>query len=366
MKYLDEFRDPELALRLIDSIRETASRRWPIMEVCGGQTHSLLRHGIDAALHDAVELIHGPGCPVCVTNVAAIDQAIRLASRPDVVLCCFGDMMRVPGSTTSLAAARAAGAKVRAVYSPLDAVLLAEKHPDRNVVMFAVGFETTVPATALAVLHAARRELKNFSLLVAHVRVQPAMEAILAAPDNQVAAFLAAGHVCTVVGYESYDALCQRYHVPVVVTGFEPVDLLLGLQACVLQLESAQAFVDNCYGRSAQRDGNVQAVNVVNEVYEICDSNWRGIGPVRGGGLRLKPHWRRFDAALLEPTAELTVLDAGPCRAGDVLSGRLKPPDCEAFGTRCTPDAPLGAPMVSSEGACAAYYRHHPESPRHV
>lgn len=366
MKYLDEFRDPDLAMRLIENIRKAASRRWPIMEVCGGQTHSLLRHGIDVALRDCVELIHGPGCPVCVTNMAVIDQAIRLAARPDVVLCCFGDMMRVPGSTTSLAAARATGANVRAVYSPLDAVLLAEKHPDRNVVMFAVGFETTAPATALAVLHAARRELTNFSLLVAHVRVQPAMEAILDAPDNRVAAFLAAGHVCTVVGYESYDALCRRYRVPVIVTGFEPVDLLLGLQACVLQLESGQAFVDNCYGRSAQRTGNANALNVVEEVYDVCDADWRGIGLVPNGGLRLKPRWRRFDAALLEPAAELKVLDAGPCRAGDVLCGRLKPTDCEAFGSRCTPDAPLGAPMVSSEGACAAYFRHHPEFSRHV
>lgn len=365
MKYLDEFRDPGLALRLIESIRATASRRWPIMEVCGGQTHSLLRHGIDAAVCDAVELIHGPGCPVCVTNMAVIDQSIRLASRPDVTLCCFGDMMRVPGSQTSLAAARAAGAHVRPVYSPLDAVLLAEKHPERSVVMFAVGFETTAPATALAVLHAARSELTNFSLLVAHVRVQPAMEAILEAPDNRVAAFLAAGHVCTVVGYDSYDALCRRYQVPVVVTGFEPVDLLLGLQACVRQLESGRAFVDNCYGRSAQRAGNAHAVNIVDEIYEVCDAEWRGIGLVREGGLRLKPDWRRFDAARLEPVAELIVLDHGTCRAGEVLCGRLKPTDCEAFGSRCTPDAPLGAPMVSSEGACAAYYRHQPESIQH-
>jgi hydrogenase expression/formation protein HypD len=360
VKHVDEYRDAALVERLLGAIRSRVTRRRTIMEVCGGQTHGLLRSGIDEALSDVVELVHGPGCPVCVTNAAAIDRAVELARRPNVVLTTFGDMLRVPGDGPSLAAARADGAQVRAVYSPLDAVALAEKHPHEEVVFFAVGFETTAPATALAVLHAARRGIHNFSILCAHVRVQPAMEAILAAPDNRVEAFLAAGHVVSVVGCESYDDLCRRYRTPVVVTGFEPIDLAVGILACVEQLEAGHFVVENRYGRSARTEGNRHAVRFLEDVYEACDRPWRGLGTMPAGGLRLRDAWRNFDA---EFRFDFGVPQAaGPClcRSGDVLSGRIKPHECDAFGRECTPDRPLGAPMVSSEGACAAYFHHRP------
>jgi len=359
MKYVDEFRDPHLAERLVRRIHAIATRRWTIMEVCGGQTHSLLRHGIDEALADVIELLHGPGCPVCVTSAAAIDHAIELSLREQLLLCCFGDMFRVPGGNCSLSAARAQGGNVRAVYSPLDAVRIAARDPSREVVMFAVGFETTAPATALAVRQARQLGLRNFSLLVAHVRVQPAMEAILQDPNNRVAGFLAAGHVCTVVGYESYVAFCQRFRVPVVVTGFEPVDLLAGLLECVAQLERGECEARNCYERSARADGNLHAQAILNEVYEPCDLEWRGLGVVPRGGLRLREAWREFDAAIRWPRRTLPVIESSRCRSGEVLTGQLRAVDCEEFGRRCTPESPLGAPMVSSEGACAAYYRYH-------
>jgi hydrogenase expression/formation protein HypD len=359
MKFVDEFRDSAAVDRLITAIRQRATRRWTIMEVCGGQTHSLLRHGIDEALDGVVELIHGPGCPVCVTSAELIDAAIQLAKRPGVVLASFGDMLRVPGSRESLASARAAGAKVRAVYSPLDAVELAAKNPQQEVVFFAVGFETTTPATALAVLQAARRGIANFSLLTAHVRVQPAMEAILRSPHNRVQAFLAAGHVCTVTGYESYEEFCGRYRVPVVVTGFEPVDLLSGIAGCVEQLEAGRSEVENRYSRSVQPHGNAHALRIVDEVFEVCDRDWRGIGSLAGGGLRLRDAWKHFDAERRFALAPLPIFADGACQSGDILSGRIKPPQCAAFGTSCTPEHPLGAPMVSSEGACAAYYHYH-------
>lgn len=363
MKYVDEFRDAAAVERLLDEIRRRATRRWTIMEVCGGQTHGLLRYGIDTALAGVVELVHGPGCPVCVTNVELIDRAIELAARPRVMLTTFGDMLRVPGSRGSLASARATGARVRAVYSPLDAVALAETNPRDEIVFFAVGFETTAPATALAVRQAARRGVKNFSLLGAHVRVQPAMEAILQSPANRVQAFLAAGHVCTVVGYESYSVLSARFRFPVVVTGFEPLDLAAGIGACVEQLETGRCEVENRYGRSARPAGNPHAARLVDEVFEACDREWRGLGRMPDGGLRLREAWRDFDAEHRFVALSLPTLETCACRSGDVLSGRIKPTECAAFGRECEPEHPLGAPMVSSEGACAAYFHYRPAPP---
>lgn len=360
MRYVDEFRDVDAMERLSASIRRRATQRWTIMEVCGGQTHGLLRYGLDEALADVVEIIHGPGCPVCVTDAALIDRAIELALRPNVLLTTFGDMLRVPGGKGSLAAARADGARVRLVYSPLDAVLLAERNPELEVVFFAVGFETTAPATALAVLQAERRGIPNFSLLCAHVRVQPAMEQLLQSPDNRVQGFLAAGHVCSVVGYKSYEEICRRFEVPIVATGFEPTDLLAGIAACVEQLESGRHEIESRYDRAVRPEGNAVAQRLIDDVFEVCDRSWRGFGPLPLGGLRLREAWREFDAerrftnaASSQPEVE------GRCRSGDVLCGRIKPTECEAFGVACRPESPLGAPMVSGEGACAAYFRYH-------
>lgn len=361
MKYVDEFRDPQLARRMVDEIRQMATRKWVLMEVCGGQTHSLLRHGIEEELQETVELIHGPGCPVCVTSAEAIDFAQQLALRDDVVLTSFGDMLRVPGNDRSLLQVRAAGGNVRTVYSPLDAVTLAQKEPDKEIVFFAVGFETTSPATALAVLQAHQLGIKNFSLLVSHVRVQPAMEALMQAPDNRVQAFLAAGHVCTVTGFDSYLDFVQRFHVPVVVTGFEPVDLLAGIRECVRQLEAGGASVSNQYARVAGDDGNQAAQRVVDRVYQVTDQPWRGFGVIPEGGVGLRPEFAAFDAADkfvgMASASALPIAD-DTCPAADVLSGKLRPTDCPQFATECTPDSPQGAPMVSSEGACAAYYRY--------
>jgi hydrogenase expression/formation protein HypD len=358
MKYLDEYRDPEQCRRLSAEIRRTATQLWSIMEVCGGQTHGLLRYGIDQQLDGCVRLIHGPGCPVCVTPLEAIDFAIELARRPGVVLASFGDMLRVPGSRESLLAVRGAGGQVRIVYSPLDAVKVAQQNPDQDVVFFAVGFETTTPATALAVQQAAQLGLDNFSLLVSHVRVQPAMEQLAARPENRVQGFLAAWHVCTVAGFESYEQFVRDYHLPVVVTGFEPVDLLVGILECVRQLERGESRVVNCYERSVTAAGNREALAVVDDVYEICDRPWRGMGVIPGGGLRLRAKYAAFDAMKKFGQSPRIVSEPPECRSGDVLTGRIKPTECECFGTRCTPETPLGAPMVSAEGACAAYYRY--------
>jgi hydrogenase expression/formation protein HypD len=358
MKYLDEYRDPEQCRRLLAEVRRTATQQWSIMEVCGGQTHGLLRYGIDQQLDGCVRLIHGPGCPVCVTPLEAIDFAIELARRPGLMLASFGDMLRVPGSRESLLAVRGAGGEVRIVYSPLDAVRVAQQNPDREVVFFAVGFETTTPATALSVQQADRLGLDNFSLLVSHVRVQPAMEQLAASPDNRVQGFLAAGHVCTVAGFESYEQFVREYRLPVVVTGFEPVDLLVGILECVRQLERGECRVVNCYERSVAAAGNRAALAVVDDVYEICDRPWRGMGVIPGGGLRLRAKYAAFDATKKFGQAPLQVSEPPECRSGDVLTGRIKPTECECFGTRCTPETPLGAPMVSAEGACAAYHRY--------
>lgn len=366
MRYLDEFRDPELARRLLDEIRRRVTRPRVLMEVCGGQTHSLLRYGIETELQDVVELIHGPGCPVCVTPAEAIDFALELAQQPEVVVTSFGDMLRVPGSSRSLADVRGAGGNVRIVYSPLDAVELAKNDPNRHVVFFAVGFETTAPATALALLQAAQLGLDNFSLLAAHVRVLPAMESLMAVEDCRVEGFLAAGHVCTVTGFEEYDDFVRRHRTPVAVTGFEPVDLLDGILDCVTQLESGRAEATNCYARSVQRTGNPASQDVVRQVYEIADTPWRGLGVIPAGGYQIRAEFQMFDAAhrftAQRDQCRTTCCGeeslSSECHSGAVLSGQIKPIECPAFGTRCTPDAPLGAPMVSSEGACAAYFRY--------
>jgi len=358
VKYVDEFRDAAAAARLVEIIRTTATRRWTLMEVCGGQTHNLLRYGIDAALEDCIELIHGPGCPVCVTPIEAIDAAQELALRPNMLLASFGDMLRVPGSRGTLRSVQADGGRVAVVYSPLDAVELARQRPQDQIVFFAVGFETTTPATALAVQQAAHDGLDNFSMLVAHVRVLPAMQTLAAAPDHPVQAFLAAGHVCTVTGYADYEEFVRRFRLPVVVTGFEPIDLLEGILACTRQLQAGDARVENQYARSVRREGNLAAQRLIEQTYAVCDAPWRGFGVLPRGGLRLRDQWGRFDARRRFLGTQAVADEPVDCLAGDVLAGRIKPTECPHFGTRCTPDSPLGAPMVSTEGACAAYRRY--------
>jgi hydrogenase expression/formation protein HypD len=357
MKHLDEYRDAALARALVAEIRRAVTRRWTIMEVCGGQTHTIVRYGIDELLPGEITLVHGPGCPVCVTPIDCIDQAIELARRPGVILCSFGDMLRVPGSGADLLAARAAGGDVRIVYSPLDALEVARREPEREVVFFAVGFETTAPTTAMTVLRAAQLGLANFSLLVAHVRVPPAIEAVLSSPDNRVQGFLAAGHVCTIMGTEEYAPIVARHRVPIVVTGFEPVDLLQGVAMCVRQLEEGRAELENQYARSVRREGNRAARAVLEEVFAPVDRRWRGLAELPASALALRPAYRRFDAVERFGIVAAAPAEATDCRAGEVLRGLLKPPECPAFGNRCTPERPLGAPMVSAEGACAAYYR---------
>jgi hydrogenase expression/formation protein HypD len=359
MKYVDEYRDGEAAARYVKAIRATVTRPWTIMEICGGQTHAIVKHGLDELLPDTITLVHGPGCPVCVTAAEVIDEAIDLASRPGVIFCSFGDMLRVPGSRRlDLLAVKAAGGDVRIVYSPLDAVALARRHPDRQVVFFAVGFETTAPANAMAAYQARRDGLTNLSLLVSHVLVPPAIEAILSAPGNRVQGFLAAGHVCTVMGFAEYEPIAERYRVPIVVTGFEPVDILQGIYLCVRALEEGRASVENQYSRVVTREGNLPARRVMNEVFETVDRNWRGIGVIPQSGLAFNDTYREFDAerrfALSPPPSP----DTSVCISGLVLQGVKRPHECPAFGTECTPEHPLGAPMVSSEGACAAYFHH--------
>ncbi len=369
MKYLSEYRDPAIARALIDRIRRTATRPWTLMEVCGGQTHTIVRQGLDELLEGAVEMIHGPGCPVCVTPLEQIDKALALAARPDVIFTSFGDMLRVPGSDCDLQQVRARGGAVRVVYSPLDALELARRTPEKEVVFFAVGFETTAPANAMAVWRARELGVRNFSVLVSHVTVPPAITAILTAPDNRVQGFLAAGHVCTVMGWTEYEPIAEQYRVPIVVTGFEPMDILEGMLMAVEQLESGRHVVENQYVRSVRREGTVPARERVEAVFELVDRKWRGIGEIPMSGLRLRDEFGAFDAERKFGLGGIVVIEPAECRAGDVLTGRLKPPKCSAFGTRCTPEHPLGALMVSTEGACAAYYhlaRHRVVEPQAV
>jgi hydrogenase expression/formation protein HypD len=358
VKYVSEFRDGALVREVIAEIRRTVTRPWTIMEVCGGQTHSIVKNGLDEMLPGEIHLVHGPGCPVCVTPLETIDRAIAIASRPEVTFVSFGDMLRVPGSTSDLLRVKSAGGDVRVVYSPLDALRLAQARPDREVVFFGIGFETTAPANAMAILQAARLGLTNFSMLVAHVLVPPAIEALLSSPDNRVEAFLAAGHVCTVMGWTEYEPIAARYRVPLVVTGFEPLDIVQGTLMAVRQLESGRAEVENQYTRSVRREGNLPARAVLREVFEVCDRKWRGIGPIPGSGFRVSARFAAFDAERRFPVGGVTTEEPSVCIAGLVLRGQKKPSDCPAFGAICTPERPLGAPMVSSEGACAAYYHY--------
>jgi hydrogenase expression/formation protein HypD len=356
VKYIDEFNDPQLARRLLDEIRATVTRPWALMEVCGGQTHSIIRHGIDQLLPEEVELIHGPGCPVCVTPLEVIDKALEIASRPEVIFCSFGDMLRVPGTGRDLFRVKGEGGDVRVVYSPLDALDLARKNPGRQVVFFAIGFETTAPANAMAVHQARRLGLDNFSLLVSHVRVPPAIEAIMTAPGCRVQGFLAAGHVCSVMGTAEYPELAEKHRVPIVVTGFEPLDILEGIRRAVHQLERGERRVENAYARAVREQGNPAAQRMIEEVFEVADRNWRGIGPIPASGWRLADAYRAYDAAHRFDVTGIRTEEPAVCRAGEVLQGMIKPTECAAFGTTCTPRTPLGATMVSSEGACAAYY----------
>jgi hydrogenase expression/formation protein HypD len=361
MKYLDEYRDAEATRKYAQEVARVTTRPWTLMEICGGQTHAILKFGLDELLPSQVTLIHGPGCPVCVTPVELIDKALEIAGRPDVIFCSFGDMLRVPGSATDLLSVKARGGDVRVIYSPLDAVKLAERNPQREVVFFGVGFETTAPASAMTVYQAAQKGLKNFSLLVSHVLVPPAMEAILGSPDCRVQAFLAAGHVCTVMGYEEYEPVAAKFHVPIVVTGFEPLDIMQGVLMCIEQLESGRAEVENQYSRSVRKEGNRPARQLIQEVFQVVPRKWRGVGEIPRSGLGLRPAYSTFDAESRFGVAGLGVEEPSECMSGAVLQGKIKPHQCPAFGTRCTPEHPLGATMVSSEGACAAYYRYRPE-----
>lgn len=358
MKYVDEYRDAGVVRTLAAALARTATRPWTVMEICGGQTHAIVKFGLDELLPPGITLVHGPGCPVCVTPAELIDQAVELALRPGTILCSFGDMLRVPGSGIDLLTAKARGGDVRIVYSPLDAVALAEANPSRETVFFAVGFETTAPANALAVLRAARAGLKNFSLLVSHVLVPPAMRAILGAPDNRVQGFLAAGHVCAIMGTAEYHAIAAEYRSPVVVTGFEPVDIMEGLLRCVRQLEAGRAEVENAYTRAVRADGNAPARALVAEAFAVEDRNWRGLGAIPQSGWGLRPELAAYDAPRKFGLAPRAQVEPGDCISGEIMRGLRKPHECPAFGTRCTPEHPVGAPMVSSEGACAAYYRY--------
>ena len=367
MKYVDEYRDGLKVKEYGEAIAQLVTRPWTLMEICGGQTHSIMKFGLHELLPREVRLIHGPGCPVCVTDISIIDQALALAAQPNVIFCTFGDMMRVPGSETDLLAVKAQGGDVRMVYSPLDALQLCHAYPEKEVVFFAVGFETTAPATAMAVYQAAEQEIANFSVLMAHVLVPPAMETILSALDCQVQGFLAAGHVCTVMGAEAYGAIAERYKVPIVITGFEPVDIMRGIYQCLQQLEAGAAKVDNQYARVVQHLGNQFAQHLMQQVFRVEDRQWRGLGTIPQSGLQLQEQYQYFDARLRLVKAIPNWTGAQPkpkvdasesCIGGLILQGLQTPRDCPAFGHSCTPEHPLGAPMVSSEGACAAYYRY--------
>jgi hydrogenase expression/formation protein HypD len=358
MRFVDEYRNESDARKFVDAIGRAVTQNWSLMEICGGQTHTLIKAGIDRLLPPEITLVHGPGCPVCVTPIEQIERAIAIARRKEVVFTSFGDMLRVPGTAADLLKVKSEGGDVRIVYSPLDAVSLAERHPDREVVFFAVGFETTAPANAMAVWAAREKGLENFSILSSHVLVPPAMEAILGSSDNRVQGFLAAGHVCAVMGYWEYEPLAEKYRIPIVVTGFEPLDLLQGVLMTVEALEEGRWGVENQYARSVTRQGNRQAQKLMREVFEPCDRAWRGIGEIPSSGLSLAPAFEQYDAEKRFSVGEINAQESSECIAGEILQGLKKPHECEAFGGRCTPEHPLGAPMVSSEGACAAYYQY--------
>jgi hydrogenase expression/formation protein HypD len=356
MKFVDEYRDGKLAAKIVDQIRRIQTKPWVIMEVCGGQTHSIVKHGIDELLPQGIELVHGPGCPVCVTPLEMIDKAHAIARRSDVIFCSFGDMLRVPGSDGDLFTIKSQGGDVRIVYSPLDCLKIARANPDKQVVFFAIGFETTAPANAMLVHSAKQQGVKNVSVLVSHVLVPPAIAAILGSPNNRVQAFLGPGHVCTVVGYEEYESLSKEFHVPIVVTGFEPLDLLQGILMAVEQLESGRAEVTNQYSRVLGREGNRAARNLILSVFEVGDRKWRGVGSIPGSGYHLRPHYADYDAESKFEVGAIDTRESEICISGEILKGNKKPHDCPAFGKECTPQHPLGATMVSAEGACAAYY----------
>jgi hydrogenase expression/formation protein HypD len=358
VKYVDEYRDPGIAHMLAEEIRRKVTRPWVLMEVCGGQTHTLMRYGIDELLPPQIELVHGPGCPVCVTPLEVVDRAIRIASIQGVVLVSYGDMLRVPGSDSDLFQAKANGADVRVAYSPMDALKVARANPDREVVFFGIGFETTAPANAMAVWQAKREGLRNFSMIVSHVLVPPAIRLILQSPVNRVQGFIAPGHVCTVMGFREYEDLVNEFRVPMVVGGFEPVDLLEAIHMLVAQLEEGRAEVENQYGRTVTRDGNLAAQTLMREVFEVTDRKWRGIGTIADSGYRLREEYASFDAERAFGLEELSAEEPVECISALVLQGLKKPMECPAFGARCTPMSPLGAPMVSTEGACAAYYQY--------
>jgi hydrogenase expression/formation protein HypD len=358
MRYIDEFRDAGLVKGVLDEIRRTVTRQWVLMEICGGQTHAIMHYGLDQLLPAEIELVHGPGCPVCVTPLELIDKGLAIASRPDVIFTSFGDMLRVPGSDQDMFSVRANGGHVKVVYSPLDAVRIAQQNPDKQVVFFAIGFETTAPANAMSVLQAQALGLKNYSILVSHVCVPPAMHAILSSPQNRIQGFLAAGHVCAVMGYWEYPPIAQQYHVPIVVTGFEPLDLSNGILMTVRQLEKGQAVVENAYPRVVSEPGNKAAQAVINKVFQPCDRQWRGIGMIPMSGLGLRPEFAGYNAENRFDVGRIQTRESSVCIAGQVLQGLKKPAQCPAFGKECTPQTPLGAPMVSSEGACSAYFRY--------
>jgi hydrogenase expression/formation protein HypD len=358
MRFLDEYRDGRVARGVLEQLRRTVTRPWVIMEVCGGQTHSIVRHGLDRLIPAEIELVHGPGCPVCVTSLEMIDRAHAIAARPEVIFCSFGDMLRVPGSRSDLLTLKGRGADVRVVYAPLDCLKIARDNPDRKVVFFGIGFETTAPANALAVRRAQLEGVANFSMLVSHVLVPPAITAILQSAQNRVQAFLGPGHVCAVMGYSEYEPIASAYRVPVVITGFEPVDLLQGILMAVGQLEAGRHEVENQYTRVLSREGNVAARRLIFDVFEVVDRNWRGVGTIPGSGYRLRREYREHDAERLFEVDDIQTSESPVCISGQVLQGAKKPTDCPAFGTECTPQHPLGATMVSAEGACAAYFSH--------
>ncbi len=358
MKFIDEYRDPDTVAKLVKAIHGTVTQNWTLMEICGGQTHAIVRFGLDELLPNVISLVHGPGCPVCVTPIELIDKAIQITKLSDVILCSFGDMLRVPGTDGDLISAKAKGGDVRVVYSPMDSLRIARENPQKQVVFFAVGFETTAPANAMAVYQARENRVRNFSLLVSHVLVPPAMEALLSSEENCVQGFLAAGHVCTIMGQSEYEPIARKYHVPIIITGFEPLDILEGVYHCVRQLEQGRCEVENHYARSVRSDGNLHAQKIIKEVFEVIPRKWRGIGLLPGSGLGLREDFRAHDAEVLFGLNSIDVEESKECIAGEVLRGIKKPFECPAFGTKCKPEHPLGAPMVSSEGACAAYHNH--------